>query len=182
MSSIEDMFLQAKLEFDLYAVKIKITKPTCKLEYGNIQVNPANPGEIIEVPRIVADVLLKNGYCELVQPEITLDTLNKIVFTEERTKELKKLDPYFYQKAKWTFELMEKGYIKSSEQDIKRYKQLLTDLEERRLRKILTLIPLKEAPQIIDRLTLEERTFYEMLTKITNQWRTNLIDGGESDG
>ncbi|MEM3832027.1 MAG: hypothetical protein QW128_00285 [Thermoprotei archaeon] len=181
MSSIEDTFLQAKLEFDLYPIKVKITKPTCKLEFGGISINPANPGEVIEVPRIIADALLKDGYCELTQPEITLDALNKIVFAEEKTKELKKLDPYFYQKTKWILSLMEKGYIKSSEHDIRRYKQLLTDLEERRLRKILTLIPLKEAPQITDRLTVEEQNFYNKLVKMINQWRINLMSGGELD-
>ncbi|MGB9728359.1 MAG: hypothetical protein ACP5GU_01570 [Thermoprotei archaeon] len=182
MSSIEDTFLQAKLEFDLYLVKVKIIKPTCKLEYGGISINSANPGEVIEVPRIIADTLLKDGYCELAQPEITLDVLNKIVFAEEKTKELKKLDPYFYQKTKWMLSLMEKGYIKSSEHDIKRYKQLLTDLEERRLRKILTLIPLKEVPQITDKLTVEERIFYDKLVKIINRWRINLMNDGELDG
>jgi hypothetical protein len=180
MNSIEDLFLHIKLEFDLDLVKIKVIKPLCELEYAGITIKPANPGETIEVPRIIAEILLKDGYCEIAQQEITLDSLNKIIFAEEKSKDLKKLDPYFYQKAKWILSLMQKGYLKTSEHDIRRYKQLLLDLEERRLRKILTLIPLKEVPEdIIGRLTVEEKNLYELLANITTKWRTNLINGDE---
>ncbi len=182
MNSVEDMLLSIKLEFGLDLVKMKVIKPLCKLEYGNILIKPANPGETIEVPRAIAETLLKDGYCEIVQQEITVDSLNKIIFAEEKAKELKKLDSYFYQKANWILSLMLKGYLKASERDIIRYKQLLLDLEERRLRKILALIPLKETPQeIIDKLTIEERKLYETLSNITNKWRENLINGSGID-
>lgn len=180
MNSIEDLFLQIKLGFDLDLVKMKVVKPLCKLEYADITIKSANPGETIEVPRIVAEILLRDGYCEIAQQEITLDSLNKIIFAEEKSKDIKKLDPYFYQKAKWILSLMQNGYLKTSEQEIKRYKQLLLDLEERRLRKILTLIPLKEVPEdIINRLTIEEKNLYELLANITTKWRINLMNGGE---
>jgi len=159
MQSIGNSLKDVKVEF----------KKDLKLDVSGISIE-GKQGEILNIPRWVADVLQSEKHVEIKDSE-TLVELKQAAMKEEvhGDFDLITLEPHFYIKIKsYMKRLPEKDYVK--------VESLLNKLLRTRQTKIIRLADSsKLTAEISQKLSVEEREFYNQLHEISTEFSKKII-------
>ena len=161
MHSIGNSLKDVKVEF----------KKDLKLDVTNIAID-GKSGEILNVPRWVANVLESEKNVEII--DVDMITELKQAATKEEVQgdfDLSTLEPHFYIKLK--------SYMKRlPEKDHDIVESMLNKLLRTRQSKIIRLADsLKLPADISQKLTIEEREFYNQVHEISIKFSKKIVGG-----
>ena len=154
--------------YDLKDVKVSFSKDL-KLNVSDVTID-GKQGEILNVPRWVANVLESEKYVEIQDSEI-LTELKQAVMKEEVQSnfDLSVLEPYFYIKLKSYMQRM-------TEKDYDMTESMLNKLLRTRQSKIIRLADSsKLTAEISQKLTVEECDFYNQIHNASVKFSKKII-------
>ncbi len=141
-----------------------------KIELSDIHVS-GNHGEILVIPRWIANILESNKHVEI-QDSSIIDELKQSIVKENSQDEfnLSTLDYYFYIKVK--------SYMKRlSSNDHDKTESLLKSLFRKRQGKIIRLADSSRLTNVIaQKLTIEEREFYNQIHRNSINFKKQIFD------
>tara|TARA_Y100001949_G_scaffold133192_1_gene114705 strand:+ start:542 stop:1057 length:516 start_codon:yes stop_codon:yes gene_type:complete len=156
--------------YDLKNAKVEFSREL-KLDVSNIIIE-GKKGEILNIPRWVANVLESEKYVEI-QDYDTLQELKQAITKEEVTGDfdLITLEPYFYIKIK--------SFMKRlPEKDYDLTESMLNKLVRTRRSKLVRLADSsKLTATLSQKLTVEEREFYNQIHESSTKFSKKLLGG-----
>ena len=153
---------------DLKDVKVEFNKDL-KFNVSGVTID-GKQGEILNIPRWVANVLEPEKYVEIKDSEI-LTELKQAVMKEEVQSnfDLSVLEPYFYIKLKSYMQRM-------TEKDYDIMQSMLNKLLRTRQSKIIRLADSsKLTAEISQKLTVEERDFYNQVNNASTEFSKKIM-------
>ena len=168
MVSITDLEKVHATGFNLQEVKVTFNHDV-KMNVAGINVE-AREGEILNVPRWVADVLESDKHVEIQDTDMVVELKQAVVKENVQGEfELATLDPHFYIKLKAQMK-------KLSESDFDKVESMLNQLIRKRQGKIVRLADSsKLTAELSNKLTFEEREFYNNLHNISNSFTNQVL-------
>ena len=154
--------------YALKDVKVSFSKDL-KLNVSDVTID-GKQGEILNIPRWVANVLESEKYVEIQDSEI-LTELKQAVMKEEVQSnfDLSVLEPYFYIKLKSYMQRM-------TEKDYDMTESMLNKLLRTRRSKIIRLADSsKLSAEISQKLTVEERDFYNQVNNASTEFSKKIM-------
>jgi len=131
-------------------------------------------GKALRVYRGMANRLADSGWVKIGEENLTLKDITSMRWLESSEEVLIKLPEFFYLKA---VKLIGEG----KDSKIMEVQNDLQEIIDIRLRKLIKLVFLKEAPaNILERLQPEEKLLYSFLKEALKIWQKELMspDGG----
>lgn len=165
----------------LSGARLKILQNISKQDIGSIHLENMNQGDIVELPRWVAEILTGLGMAES-QEESFASEVFKAVNREQMAGEnqIAGLRSDFYLKTRryLAFSSGMANLKPSMSGDLERTKTLLYDLVALRLRKILLISSARFPPNDIkDKLTPEEYDIFDTIYNLLQSWRRAVTEG-----
>ena len=154
--------------YGLKDVKVSFSKDL-KLNVSDLTID-GKQGEILNIPRWIANVLESEKYVEIQDSEI-LTELKQAVMKEEVQSnfDLSVLEPYFYIKLKSYMQRM-------TEKDYDMTESMLNKLLRTRRSKIIRLADSsKLSAEISQKLTVEEYDFYNEIHNVSTKFSKKII-------
>ncbi len=154
--------------FDLEDVKVTFNHDV-KIKVSDINIE-GKQGEILNIPRWVAQVLEKNNHVQIQDTDMVVELKQAIVKESVQGEfELATLDLHFYIKLK--------SFMKGLEQaDFDKVESMLNSLVRKRKGKIIHLADsLKLTANLADKLTVEEREYYNNLSNISRNFTKQIL-------
>ena len=168
MTSIADLEKVHSTGFNLEEVKVTFNHEV-KLDVSGIKVE-AKEGEILNVPRWVANVLESQNHVEIQDTDMVVELKQAIVKENVQGEfELSTLEPHFYIKLKSQMKKLEQA-------DYDKIESMLNQLIRKRQGKIIRLADSsKLTADLASKLSFEEREFYNNLHNISTSFQNQLI-------
>ena len=168
MVSIAELEKVHQTGFNLEEVKVTFNHDV-KLNVAGINVE-AKEGEILNVPRWVANVLESEKHVEIQDADMIVELKQAIVKENVQGEfELSTLEPHFYIKLKSQMKNL-------SESDYDKVESMLNQLIRKRQGKILRLADsTKLTADLAGKLSFEEREFYNNLHNISANFTKQLL-------
>ena len=168
MVSITDLEKVHASGFDLEEVKVTFNHEV-KLNVAGINVE-AKEGEILNVPRWVANVLESEKHVEIQDTDMIVELKQAIVKENVQGEfELSTLEPHFYIKLKSQMK-------KLPQTDYDKVESMLNQLIRKRQGKIIRLADSsKLTADLSSKLSFEEREFYNNLHNISTNFTKQLL-------
>jgi len=172
-------------EFENTLVKIVVSRDCPEIELVGLRVGPFEEGREYEVRFWVAQELEKAGIGRFREEEM-LDAvkLHKIHWKErvQPVNQVSSLPDNFYPKLRRYLASAKEEIAKSAEK-MKEYEKatrLIHDIVDCRLKKITSLASSPaQTSQVLQNLAREERLLYDRLYEIINEWKSNIVKGGD---
>ena len=167
----------------LSGTRLKVKQSVSRLDIGSIHLEPMNPGDVVELPRWVAEVLINLDICES-QEESFASEVFKAVNREKMvgTDQIAQLKPDFYLKIRRHITFATENLRPSNVQELDKTKTLIYDLIALRLRKILLLSASLSPPSDLrEKLTPEEYQIFDSVYNLLQSWRA-IATGGRTWG
>ena len=154
---------------DLKDVKVEFNKDL-KLNVSDVTID-GKQGEILNIPRWVANVLEPEKYVEIKDSEIVTELKQAVMKEEVQSNfDLSVLEPYFYIKLKSYMQRM-------TEKDYDIMQSMLNKLLRTRQSKIIRLADSsKLTAEISQKLTVEERDFYNQVNNASTEFSKKIMD------
>jgi len=154
---------------DLKDVKVEFNKDL-KLNVSDVTID-GKQGEILNIPRWVANVLEPEKYVEIKDSEIVTELKQAVMKEEVQSNfDLSALEPYFYIKLKSYMQRM-------TEKDYDIMQSMLNKLLRTRQSKIIRLADSsKLTAEISQKLTVEERDFYNQVNNASTEFSKKIMD------
>lgn len=177
----------ADFEFENTPVRIAVNRNCPKIELAGLKIGPLEEGKEYEVRLWIAQELEKAGIARFHEEDLlTAVKLYKIHWKErvQSVKQIASLPQDFYPKLRRYLADL-KNAVKKPEK-MREYEKAVRhsrDIINCRLKKIVSLASASAAQtnQIINNLTVEERSIYKLLRKNIEEWRTKILkEGAES--
>jgi hypothetical protein len=176
LQSIKDR----EIAYLLSGTRLLMKQAIPKLEIGSIILEPMSQGDMVELPRWIAEVLTSLGVCEP-QEESFSGELFRAVNREKIAgqNQLADLRPDFYLKVRrhlaYARELA--NTKPASRADLERIKMLVYDIMALRIRKILNVATsLSPPPDIKDKLAPEEYELFDSIYNTIRAWRSIITE------
>jgi len=177
LSSIKD----TDFIYENTPVKIIINRNCPEIQLAGLKIGPYEEGKEYEVKHWIAHELERTGIARLREEE-TLDSvkLHKISWKEsiQQARQLSPLQEDFYPKLRRYLATLKRGAINNPEKmrEYEKVVRLSHDIVNIRLRKIVSLASSPaQTNQTLKDLAKEERTLYERLHTIINEWKTKIL-------
>ena len=153
---------------DLKDVKVEFNKDL-KLNVSDVTID-GKQGEILNIPRWVANVLEPEKYVEIKDSEIVTELKQAVMKEEVQSNfDLSVLEPYFYIKLKSYMQRM-------TEKDYDIMQSMLNKLLRTRQSKIIRLADSsKLTAEISQKLTVEERDFYNQVNNASTEFSKKIM-------
>ena len=153
---------------DLKDVKVEFNKDL-KLNVSDVTID-GKQGEILNIPRWVANVLEPEKYVEIKDSEIVTELKQAVMKEEVQSNfDLSALEPYFYIKLKSYMQRM-------TEKDYDMMQSMLNKLLRTRQSKIIRLADSsKLTAEISQKLTVEERDFYNQVNNASTEFSKKIM-------
>tara|TARA_B000000460_G_scaffold240050_1_gene205173 strand:+ start:459 stop:968 length:510 start_codon:yes stop_codon:yes gene_type:complete len=153
---------------DLKDVKVEFNKDL-KLNVSDVTID-GKQGEILNIPRWVANVLEPEKYVEIKDSEIVTELKQAVMKEEVQSNfDLSVLEPYFYIKLKSYMQRM-------TEKDYDMMQSMLNKLLRTRQSKIIRLADSsKLTAEISQKLTVEERDFYNQVNNASTEFSKKIM-------
>ena len=167
---IHDLVRTHSVGHNLEDVKVEFKKDL-KLDVANITID-GKSGEILNIPRWIANVLESEKNIEII--DVDMITELKQAVTKEEVQgvfDLSTLEPHFYIKLKSYMERL-------PEKDHDMAESMLNKLLRTRQSKIIRLADsLKLPADMSQKLTIEEREFYNQVHEISIKFSKKIVGG-----
>jgi hypothetical protein len=152
--------------------------------FGKI-IGPFTTGNHYRMEFWIAKIFLKNDILELVDgDQLNLQNIQKIAFTEGRSKEINKIDPFLFTSLKEYMDLLS-GKIKLNLAVPRQFREIYSNAQDLivvRHRKILSLSQTQLSTKNTQNLTEEEKILMNNLTDDIECWKKYyLYDVKEKD-
>ena len=177
-ATIKDM----DFNFENSLVRITANRSCPETKLAGLSIGPFEEGNDYEVYYWVASELEKSGIARFREEEI-IDAakLHKIQWTErvQTAGQIPSLPDNFYPKYRRYFAELKKEAARNPEKlrDCDKSKQLIQDIVNSRLKKLIAIASASSrTEQIIRNLTSEERFLFEHLYRLVNEWRTQILE------
>tara|TARA_B100001013_G_scaffold214203_1_gene130420 strand:+ start:457 stop:966 length:510 start_codon:yes stop_codon:yes gene_type:complete len=153
---------------DLKDVKVEFNKDL-KLNVSDVTID-GKQGEILNIPRWVANVLEPEKYVGIKDSEIVTELKQAVMKEEVQSNfDLSVLEPYFYIKLKSYMQRM-------TEKDYDIMQSMLNKLLRTRQSKIIRLADSsKLTAEISQKLTVEERDFYNQVNNASTEFSKKIM-------
>ena len=153
---------------DLKDVKVEFNKDL-KLNVSDVTID-GKQGEILNIPRWLANVLEPEKYVETKDSEIVTELKQAVMKEEVQSNfDLSVLEPYFYIKLKSYMQRM-------TEKDYDMMQSMLNKLLRTRQSKIIRLADSsKLTAEISQKLTVEERDFYNQVNNASTEFSKKIM-------
>ncbi|MDP3780024.1 MAG: hypothetical protein Q8Q69_02400 [Nitrosopumilaceae archaeon] len=168
MIDAQDMVKVHTTGYDLEEVKI-ILNHDIKLNISGIEIE-GKQGEMLNVPRWISQVLESENHAKLQDIDMLVELKQATVKENVQGEEhLSTLDPHFYIRLK--------SYMKTLlPQDFDKIESMLITLVRKRQGKIVRLADSsKLTANLSQKLTIEERLFYENIYKNATDFRKQIL-------
>ena len=172
----------ADFVFKNTVVKIVANRNSPEIDLPGIKVGPFKEGKEYEVRFWIATELKKAGIARIRMDEpLDLMMLNKIQWKErvQASQRVTSIPKEFYPKLRRFLEELHEKAIKKPEKrsDSEKAKNLSADIIRMRLKKIVSLASSgrDQTGQILQSLTKEEKSMYDCLHKIIDEWQTEIL-------
>lgn len=168
MIDVQDMVKVHTTGYDLEEVKI-ILNHDIKLNISGIEIE-GKQGEMLNVPRWISQVLESENHAKLQDIDMLVELKQATVKENVQGEEhLSTLDPHFYIRLK--------SYMKTLlPQDFDKIESMLITLVRKRQGKIVRLADSsKLTANLSQKLTIEERLFYENIYKNATDFRKQIL-------
>ena len=168
MIDAQDMVKVHTTGYDLEEVKI-ILNHDIKLNISGIEIE-GKQGEMLNIPRWISQVLESENHAKLQDIDMLVELKQATVKENVQGEEhLSTLDPHFYIRLK--------SYMKTLlPQDFDKIESMLITLVRKRQGKIVRLADSsKLTANLSQKLTIEERLFYENIYKNATDFRRQIL-------
>jgi len=178
-SVVRKLFERRKRDFLLSKVRVTMHTSLENIDGGDFTIGSVKESEAVEFPRWVAEELVALNLAEIQEEPFESEILKAL--TREKmlgSLQLSSLDPDFYLKLKRKLESIRErvGSGKAKREDFEKIKANCYDLIGRRLSKLLALSSSVGGIDAIgDRLTPEEKVFFDSSQNLSRQWRLALL-------
>lgn len=186
MSAKPSMFIRdADFEFENTPVRIAVNRNCPEIELAGLKIGPLEEGKEYEVKFWIAQELEKAGIARFHEEDLlTAVKLYKTHWKErvQSVKQMASLPQDFYPKLRRYLADLKKNAVKKPE-NMREHEKAVRhsrDIINCRLKKIVSLASASAAQtnQIINNLTVEERSIYRLLRKNIEEWRIKILKEG----
>jgi hypothetical protein len=180
-SAVAKIFEQREREFLLAPVRVTMKTSTEQIEVGDLVVSKAQEGERLEVPRWVAEELVDLELAEVQEEPFDVEIFKAL--TREKilaSPQLAPLEPNFYIRMRRRLAMVRAGVERGRyrREDYEKLRNTSYDLIGRRLSKLLSISSSASVQTIADRITPEEKAFFQMSGSISAAWKKALLGEG----
>lgn len=175
MSAAERLAQVHATGFELEEVKFSFLRDV-KISVAGIDI-AAKAGEIMNLPRYVANVLEEGGHGQVQDIDMVVELKQATVKENVQGEfELASLDDHFYIRLK--------AYMKKlTESDFDKVESMLNSLVRKRHGKIVHLADASRlTADLSAKMTVEEREFYIALHQISEDFTRQIMGGGSKEG
>lgn len=170
MTDIDNIVQAGTTQFNLEEVKMLFNHDV-KVDVSGININ-AKQGEILNLPRWVADVLETEKHGQIEDTDMVVELKQALV--KENVKgefEMAILEPHFYIKLR--------AYMKKlTDAEKDKYGSLLNTLVRKRQGKIIRLADSsKLTADIAQKLTIEEKAFFDTIHQNSKNFKEKILGG-----
>lgn len=155
-------------------IRLSVSRDIPEVRAGDYKIGPLKAGDPIRVPPSIALFLIRRGFAQLIQQDfLPLEDLRKIHWRETKSiNDLQELDRGFYVRARLSMAQLE-------EQEAKQYEQILKELAQVRLRKLLNTVAvspsLVDTREYLDKLPIEEEVIVREVSRIARSWVESMV-------
>lgn len=158
--------------------RLRAKQKTPRIDIGSVHLEAMNEGDAIDLPRWIAEVLVKQGVCESQEDSFSSEVFKAV--TREKIagpEQIPQLKQDFYLKIRrhLTFEPNSSA---SGNSEVDKTRTLIYDLIALRLRKILSIASSLSPPtDLKEKLTPEEYQIFDSVYSLLQSWRSMTMDG-----
>ncbi len=179
--SVLESIKDREFAYLLSGTRLKILQNISKQNIGSIHLENMNQGDVVELPRWIAEILTALGMAES-QEESFASEVFKAVNREKMAGEtqIAALRSDFYLKVRrhLAFSNEISNLKPSLTGELERTKMLIYDLVALRLRKILLIASALSPPNDIkEKLTPEEYQIFDTIYGMLQSWRRAVMEG-----
>ncbi|HZW56110.1 MAG TPA: hypothetical protein VFF30_07465 [Nitrososphaerales archaeon] len=180
-NSVLDLIRDREFAYLLSATRLKVRQNIPKLEIGSVNIDALSQGDVVELPRWIAEVLVSLELCES-QEESFSSEVFKAVNREKIAgqDQISSLKPDFYLRIRRHLAFARDAVAKKPflVPEFDKTKTLIYDLIALRLRKILIIAAsLSPPPDIKEKLTPEEYQIFDTVYNLLQSWRSIALEG-----
>jgi DNA replication factor GINS len=180
-TSVLESIKDREFAYLLTGTRLKILQNISKQDIGSIHLDAMSPGDVVELPRWIAEILTAQGIAES-QEESFASEVFKAVNREKMAGEtqIATLRSDFYLKVRrhLAFSVEMSKSKPSVAAVLERTRTLIYDLVALRLRKILLISSALSPPtDIKDKLTPEEYQIFDTVYGLLQSWRRVVMEG-----
>jgi hypothetical protein len=178
LMNIENM----DFSFEHSLVKIIANRNCAEIKLPGLDIGPFEEGNEYELPFWIAQELDKAGIARFREEErLDMTKLFKIQWTErvQTVGQISKLPENFYPKLRRYLTELKEEATKAPEKlrEYEKSRHVTQDIVNLRLKKIVSLTSAPpQTEQMLKNFTTEERFLYERLHKITQEWKTQILE------
>ena len=165
------------LDFQSQAIKVAVVRESAEISAGGRTFGPFRAGQEVEVPRWVAQELVKSGIAKWRDEDrLDLATLSKMHWRETipTARQIPAVGEHFYQMVRSLLvELKAESRSDPAKgRDFEKAVHLSKDIVNCRIRKIVSLAAAPaQTEDLLSNLANEERGLYLTLSRIITEWR-----------
>ena len=183
-NSISTFIQDREIEYLLNNVKIKTKQNLPSIHLDSIIISETKEGNIIEVPRWVAEVFSELGFCEIQEESFEVEMLKAL--SRERIQgpnQISTLNGNFYLKLKRYLNQL-KGNTYSNNGSNHDYEEAIIkaiDILKLRTVKILPLTVGEVTPELMQKVTPEEATLFNIVRDVVQNWKNTVLEGNKDE-
>jgi hypothetical protein len=172
------------MEHLLNPVKIVVKQNLPKISMASIEIGETKEGDLIEVPRWVAEAFAELGFAEVQEESFEVEMLKAL--SRERiqgSNQLSTLAGDFYLKLKRYLDGLEENTQsrRASRLDYEEAHMKARDLVKLRTVKLLPLTVGEYTPDVMQKVTPEELKLFNMVREIVQQWKRTVLEGSRDE-
>ncbi|MCP8322336.1 MAG: DNA replication complex GINS family protein [archaeon] len=178
-SSIIDFLKDYEIGFLLVPVKVIIKQDLPAIEIGSVNLPEAHEGDVIEVPRWVAEIMVQMNFAELQEESFNLELFKAL--SRERMQDPSQIStlkadfyPEMKRRMKLTKSMMERD--ESLKEVYEKFSSSAYDLIALRTSKLLYLASSPLSPDLEKKITPEEKNLFELIRSIIENWRKAILE------
>ena len=179
--SIDNLLRDREVGYLLSPARITLQENLPAIQVGEVSLEAAQAGSILEVPRWVAEIITRSGFADMAEESLDAELFKAI--SRERIQgstQLASLKEDFHLKVHRYLSHFKALNETSSEARITYEKLSMTayDLVTMRMGKIIQLAGSKSPPlDIFEKITLEEKLLFNMVRRLVSHWRSSILEG-----
>ena len=178
-SSVIDFLKDYEIGFLLTPVKVIIKQGLPAIEIGSVNLPEAHEGDVIEVPKWVAEIMVQMDFAEIQEESFDLELFKAL--SRERMQDPSQIStlksdfyPEMKRKMKSMKSMMERD--ESLKEAYEKFSSSAYDLIALRTSKLLYLASSPLSPDLERKITPEEKNLFELIRSIIEDWKKTILE------
>jgi len=180
---VKELLDRREREYLLGTTRTKMRSSVENLDVGDFHIEKLSEGEMVDLPRWVADELIGQGMAESADTPFE----NEVFSALSREKmmgplQLSTLPPDFYVRMRRRLGTPRAGVVegRARKEELERLRAVCYDLVGIRLSKLLSLSSSSTPASLLaDKVTPEESAFFAISQSLSREWKAGLLGGGK---